>query len=62
MVRGFQSVTKWVGTADKAELIPDFAHWAFTQLRNQCMRVQAMWPITREEHRLSLAPPCAFHL
>src|ERR671938_553916 len=23
MVRGFQSVTKWVGTVDQAELIPD---------------------------------------
>ena len=34
MVRGFQSVTKWVGTVDKAELIPDFAHRAFTQLRS----------------------------
>ncbi len=34
MVRGFQSVTKWVGTVDQAELIPDFAHRAFTQLRS----------------------------
>ena len=34
MVRGFQSVTKWVGTVDKAELMPDFAHRAFTQLRS----------------------------
>src|SRR5438876_5722601 len=34
MVRGFQSVTKWVGTVDKAELIPDFAQRAFTQLRS----------------------------
>src|SRR5215831_19270495 len=30
MVRGFQSVTKWVGTVDKAELVPDFAQRAFT--------------------------------
>jgi thiamine pyrophosphate-dependent acetolactate synthase large subunit-like protein len=34
MVRGFQSVTKWVGTVDKAELVPDFARRAFTQLRS----------------------------
>ena len=34
MVRGFQSVTKWVGTVDQAELIPDFAQRAFTQLRS----------------------------
>jgi|SwirhirootsSR2_FD_contig_41_1198434_length_2701_multi_3_in_0_out_0_1 acetolactate synthase-1/2/3 large subunit len=34
MVRGFQSVTKWVGTVDQAELMPDFAHRAFTQLRS----------------------------
>jgi len=34
MVRGFQSVTKWIGTVDKAELIPDFAQRAFTQLRS----------------------------
>jgi acetolactate synthase-1/2/3 large subunit len=34
VVRGFQSVTKWVGTVDKAELIPDFARRAFTQLRS----------------------------
>lgn len=34
MVRGFQSVTKWVGTVDKAELIPDYAQRAFTQLRS----------------------------
>jgi hypothetical protein len=34
MVRGFQSVTKWVGTVDKDELIPDFAHRAFTKLRS----------------------------
>src|SRR6266566_7774773 len=34
MVCGFQSVTKWVGTVDKAELIPDFAQRAFTQLRS----------------------------
>ena len=30
----FQSVTKWVGSVDKAELIPDFARRAFTQLRS----------------------------
>jgi acetolactate synthase-1/2/3 large subunit len=34
VVRGFQSVTKWVGTVDKAELIPDCARRAFTQLRS----------------------------
>jgi acetolactate synthase-1/2/3 large subunit len=34
MVRGFQSVTKWVGAVDKAERIPDFARRAFTQLRS----------------------------
>lgn len=34
MVRGFQSVTKWVGTVDKAERMPDFARRAFTQLRS----------------------------
>src|SRR5215470_477820 len=34
MVRGFQSVTKWVGTVDQAELMPDFAQRAFTQLRS----------------------------
>src|SRR5256712_8908889 len=34
MVRGFQSVTKWVGTGDQAEFLPDFAHRAFTQLRS----------------------------
>src|SRR6266511_2345970 len=33
-VRGFQSVTKWVGAVDKAERIPDFARRAFTQLRS----------------------------
>src|SRR5215475_12058869 len=30
----FKSVTKWVGSVDKAELIPDFARRAFTQLRS----------------------------
>ena len=34
MVRGFQSVTKWVGTIDKAELVPDYMRRAFTQLRS----------------------------
>jgi acetolactate synthase-1/2/3 large subunit len=34
MVRGFQSVTKWVGTVDKAELMPDYVRRAFTQLRS----------------------------
>lgn len=34
MVRGFQSVTKWVGAVDKAERIPDFARRAFTLLRS----------------------------
>jgi acetolactate synthase-1/2/3 large subunit len=34
MVRGFQSVTKWVGAVDKAERIPDYARRAFTQLRS----------------------------
>jgi acetolactate synthase-1/2/3 large subunit len=34
MVRGFQSVTKWVGTVDNGELMPDFARRAFTQLRS----------------------------
>ena len=34
MVRGFQSVTKWVGTIDKAERVPDFMRRAFTQLRS----------------------------
>src|SRR5207245_10642022 len=31
---GFQAVTNWVGTADTAELIPDCAQLAFTQLRS----------------------------
>src|SRR5262245_5368305 len=30
MVRGFQLVTKWVRIVDNDELIPDFAHRAFT--------------------------------
>jgi thiamine pyrophosphate-dependent acetolactate synthase large subunit-like protein len=34
MVRGFQSVTKWVGVVDKAERIPDVARRAFTLLRS----------------------------
>jgi thiamine pyrophosphate-dependent acetolactate synthase large subunit-like protein len=34
MVHGFQSVTKWVGVVDKAELMPDFVRRAFTQLRS----------------------------
>jgi acetolactate synthase-1/2/3 large subunit len=34
LVRGFQSVTKWVGVVDKAERLPDFARRAFTLLRS----------------------------
>jgi acetolactate synthase-1/2/3 large subunit len=34
MVHGFQSVTKWIGTIDKAERVPDFMRRAFTQLRS----------------------------
>jgi acetolactate synthase-1/2/3 large subunit len=34
MVHGFQSVTKWVGVVDKAELMPDFVRRAFTHLRS----------------------------
>ena len=34
MAHGFQSVTKWVGSVDKAERIPDFMRRAFTQLRS----------------------------
>jgi len=34
MIRGFQSVTKWVGTVDNDELIPDFTHRAFTPRRS----------------------------
>jgi acetolactate synthase-1/2/3 large subunit len=34
MAQGFQSVTKWVGTIDKAERVPDFMRRAFTYLRS----------------------------
>jgi acetolactate synthase-1/2/3 large subunit len=34
MAHGFQSVSKWVGTIDKAERVPDFMRRAFTYLRS----------------------------
>ncbi len=34
MAGAFKSVTKWVGTIDKAELVPDYMRRAFTHLRS----------------------------
>jgi thiamine pyrophosphate-dependent acetolactate synthase large subunit-like protein len=34
MVEAFRSVTKWVGRVDRADLVPDYARRAFTQLRS----------------------------
>jgi acetolactate synthase I/II/III large subunit len=34
MAEAFKSVTKWVGKVDRAELVPDYARRAFTQLRS----------------------------
>src|SRR5512144_1922204 len=34
MAEGFKSVTKWVGKVDRADLVPDYARRAFTQLRS----------------------------
>jgi thiamine pyrophosphate-dependent acetolactate synthase large subunit-like protein len=34
MTEAFRSVTKWVGKVDRADLVPDYARRAFTQLRS----------------------------
>ena len=34
MAEAFKSVTKWVGEIDRADLVPDYARRAFTQLRS----------------------------
>src|SRR5262249_12614725 len=34
MAEAFKSVTKWVGKVDRADLVPDYARRAFTQLRS----------------------------
>jgi acetolactate synthase-1/2/3 large subunit len=34
MAEAFKSVTKWVGKIDRADLVPDYARRAFTQLRS----------------------------